>query len=296
MRLTPDQAFQIYEAGTFLVQEHGVALDARLVIDFAPMGVSTEKEATAVQTAVGREFAQRLADWCDAGGEDHSLHRLSFLDRSPAGGLSGTLLFHLPAAFQARAVAWFVAWFARFAVKSGKAPYSPTLDFRSGSDPRDSVARQWRLLRPLWGSIDPCAVVGGQPLLDRLAVRSSYRGSLGDIAGARYRTSNTIGPGARRHALRQQLPHASAWRAGRWDQLFTGWELREYRERQNERERRAAFERGLEQRRAETGDPLTLAHINLIARDERHVRDLPPELRLRRRPLWAPLTNVSAEG
>jgi hypothetical protein len=295
MTLTPRMAFDLYESGTFALQEYGAALDARLFVDFHAMSVSCDHEAAAVHTAVGRELAQRIASW-RAGTGGGTLHRISYIRRNACGELQGWLLFHLPAVHELRVRAWLSKWFARYADKQGNARWLPQLDYRPSSDPRDAVSAQWRSLRLIWGGLHPQDYVGALPLLHLLKVRGPDRHHAGFIHAARFHTSASIGPGAREAAASDVLGHVSAWRAGRWDQLFTGWELREHRERQRERDSRAAFDAALAVRRAATRDLLAIAHIEQIAAQENQRRSVPPELRVRAGPLWPSSPNANQRG
>ncbi len=296
MSLTVRTAFALYEAGTFALQEHGVALDARLFIDFPAMSVFCEHQAAAVHTALGRELAQRMASWAGPGTAGGTFHRTSYLTRNACGELQGWLLLHLPAVHERRARAWLTKWFARYADKNGTVRWLPTLDYRPSPDPRDGVSAQWRNLRVILGGLHPQDYVGGRPLLELLKVRAPDRQPAGLIEAARFHTSMSIGPGARAAAASEMLGHVSAWRGGRWDQLFTGWELREHRERQRERDRRAAFDTELANRRAATGDPLAIAHIEQIAAQEQQRRAVPPEHRPRAAPLWPGAFHTSQRG
>ena len=267
--LSAGQAADLYEAGTFLLQQHGVAFNSELSVDFASLGIHEERDGASLLTRLGRELAQIIIRGTAGVQPVKSLHRVSHISRDVEEKLHGYLVLHLPARMSVSAARWTERWFHRHAPTLSGKVISPKLNFLEPVDPRNSVDRHWRLLRGIWGGVDPSLEDEGVPLLDRLGVARPLRRSVGKVAGSRLHTSESIGPSARRAAAAEGMAHISAWREGRWDQLFERWELREHRVREALRAERTDRIAALAERRAATGDPLTLTLIDQLARDER---------------------------
>ena len=286
--LSARQARSIYEAATFLVQEYGVTFNAALLVDFSPLAIYTEVNAATLLTNLGRELAQLLPSWSGEIRSPISLHRLTSLSRRSDGNLNAQLLFHLPTTLEAVTRDWLIRWFGRYAAGSGTPVHVPLLEVPPAStDSRDAMDRHWRLIRRVLGGLDPRYMSGGLvPLIDRLKIPPGVRAPAGSIAGARFHTSETIGPGTRRKAELELLGHVSAWRASRFDQLYTGWEIREHREREALRGERAKFNLEIARRQAATGDPLARLILDQLAADERNRRNVAPLDRSRDRALW----------
>lgn len=284
--LSAGQARAIYEAATFLLQAYGVAFDAVLPISFKDLAINSEAEASKLLTAIGRELVQRFEAWGSGAGSSQDLHRLSYLNRDPQGNLHGLLLFHLPSSYEFDTRAWLDKWFVRFASQRVISGVPPALEYVKTADRRDAIDRHWRLVRRIWAGVDPALHAEHMPLIDRLRVSKHQRTPAGYLATARFHTSETISSGAREKAMEDRIGHVSAWHLGRWDQLFTGWETREHRERETFRNEREQFAADLLRRREATGDRLTHLQLDQLAADEQQQHDVAPDARSRSVPLW----------
>lgn len=288
------QAFECYEAATFLTQEYGVTLNAALPVNWRQFDANVEADFAARMTGLGRELAQRFSAWAPTHAAAGGLHRISFLGRDEVGALTAVMLFHLPDPLMVRTEDWLAGWFTRAARRHSPPAQIPVLDYRSPSDPRNSIGRQNRLLgRHIWAGIDPADDAQGVPLIERLGVPERQRRPAGQVVGARLHMSQSIGQRSQAEALEAGMGHVSAWRSGRWDQLLSGWEFREHRERADVRASRADRLAIFAARRAATGDPMTRALIDQLERDERASWMLDPLHRPRSRPCWPHPTNFN---
>lgn len=293
--LSSAQAAQVYEAATFLVQEFGIALNAALKINFIEFGIASEESAASLLTNLSREMAQRLRGRTGSAHTGPGLHRLSLLGRDATGNITGSLVFHLPAGTDIQG--WLNSYFGRFAHNQPGINDLPELDFRAPVDPRNALDRQWSLLRRyIWAGLDPALLIQNVPLIDHLAVANRQRHPAGAVERARLRFSHSIGRKGQTGAAAEGMAHLSAWHAGRWDQLFTGWELQEHRERVRLRERRCEALTLFEARRAVTGDPLALSVIDKLEHDERTSWAKDPLNRPRTRPFWTARSPKSGTG
>ena len=285
--LSVAQARTVYEASTFLTQIHGLCFNAALRVGFADWRIHHEDGAANLMTSVARELAQRLKDWTGASDSAGGLHRLSLLGRDPAGHLTGVLLLHLPMHVTPLAEDWLNNWFARFGHKKGVLTAPPLFDVAAPADPRNAVQRHWRLVqRHVWAGVDPDITMSGVSLTEQLGVAERYRRPAGRVSRPRLHLSQSISR-ANWAAVRDQgMAHVSAWEAGRWDQLLSGWELREYREREALRRQRDDILRAFNDRRDRTGDPLSRLTIDRLENQQRESWLVPPLDRPRTKPLW----------
>jgi DNA polymerase III delta prime subunit len=280
------QAAATYEAATYLIQAYGVTFNAALLLDFGALGVNAQRAGAALLTGFGREFAQRFSAWAANAEPAGGLHRLSLLGQIN-GSVTGVMLFHLPERLREQAAHWMEAWFARHARELGPGGRMPALDFCPTTDPRNAVGRHWRLLRRhVWAGLDPSDDAQGIPLIERLAVSERQRRPAGVILGPRLHLSQSISRKSRAQDVQEGMAHVSAWRSGRWDQLFTGWELREHREREALRASRAHRLATFHARYIGTGDPMTSMLIAQLEREERDSWMVDPLDRPRTRHCW----------
>lgn len=285
--LTTAQAREAYEATTFLTQVYGVTFNATFTIDFGKVRNGQEKVAAWLLTSVGRELGQRFRAWGAAAGGSTGVHRLTLLDRAPDQSVIGTMIFHSPASHELEARDWLAKWLQRAVQERGLPPQDALIDIRVATDPRNAIDRQWRLLRRhIWSSLNPKAYIEQAALIDRLGVLERDRRMLGQIKGSRLHKSNSIGPKARDEMNLVGMGHVSAWRSNRWDQLTSGWELREHRQRAIVRDAREERQAILNERRSLTCDPLTLAVIDHLEREQWAHCLVDPIERQRAEPLW----------
>ncbi|MCB2058279.1 MAG: AAA family ATPase [Novosphingobium sp.] len=278
--LTGQQAYDIYEAATFLIQEHGLYFNARLLIRFSALGISDEKQAASAFTDFCRNLAQRLKEW------GSPLHRIALLERTPE-GIHGRLVFHLPEPLRQQAHDWWKVYLTDRL--HGAATLEDACDAagRNETQPKRRTVQHWTLVRELWAGVDPSLTIDGVPLIDRLGVPRQLQRPAGRIEGRRrHNFSQSIGQSGQDHARDAMMPHVSAIAEGAWDQIATGWEFLEHRERQAERNRRQDIVSTLEERLACTGDPLARTALNQQFQAERRSWAVDARHRLRQRVSW----------
>lgn len=256
--LSEDQARDLYEAATFLIQRHGVTFNAFLTLDHAALGIETEDEAVQLVSDLTRELRLRLQDWAASAAEPDKaeLHRIVLLERPSAAGLSSAMVMHLPGFAEKKARRWIFEKFLPAQVGKTADIDPQWLEVRHIADARGAQAYHWELMRRIWRGADPEAVVDGQHLPDLLKVPNAARRPGGSITRRRFNISHGIGQSAQQREALELGAHYSAWSDRVWDWLFRYWELRDFGMRDRARIRRAERERAWRVERELTGDPL----------------------------------------
>lgn len=257
--LSEDQARDLYEAATFLIQRHGVTFNAFLTLDHAALGIETEDEAVQLVSDLTRELRSRLQDWAASAAEPDKaeLHRIVLLERSSPAGLSSAMVMHLPGFAEEKARRWIFEKFLPAQVAEMPDIDPQRLEVRHIADARGAQAYHWELMRRIWRGADPEAVVDGKQLPDLLKVPNAARRPSGSITRRRFNISQGIGRSSQQREAIELDPHHSAWSDQTWDWLFRYWELREFGLRERARIRRSERERTWRVERELTGDPLT---------------------------------------
>lgn len=226
---TVAQAKEIYEASTFLIQTYGVTFNAALEFDHASLDIRDEVDAIAVVSNYTKALAERYRNWAGSDESMARLHRIMWHGRKSV-GLRSRLVFQLPQAFEASYARWHDLYVDPLTgQKLSDHVGRPELSWGRNNQAR--VRTHWRLLRDVFGTLDPQFRIGGQYLLDRLAVPDDARREAGAWSARRYSVSETIGRDARKDAKRERLAHLSAWCPDGWDAMFSGWEFAEHEER-----------------------------------------------------------------
>jgi hypothetical protein len=229
------QAQEVYEVSTAGVQMYGRAWNT--LVRIAHPDTILDEEAAEITGDLLRQLRKCFFEKAARrDGMASDLHRIAFHERGGHGGLLTTILFHLPRALADEVRNWLAS--SEAGRRAGSAtPLVVDAEFPAGIG---HMARHWALVREIWGSISPGARIAGMPLLDVLKVPPGMRREAGVIGCRRFSFSQSISEGERLKAARHRMGHLSAWADREWDQLFTGWELREHKERINEMARREA--------------------------------------------------------
>lgn len=236
--LTLLQAFELYEPATFLAQAFGKCFNLCCTIDFAGSERADKDNAEIVSQMLKQLRARFFERPAQEQGPAADLHRLTFNERLPSGGLRSTVLMHVPAAAKSDLDAFFARWSNRH-----QEILQLGYDVQFHDHMPAALSHQWTLMRKLWAGLNPDERLGGAPALERLRVKPAFARVIGPIECRRYSISGCIGDGARRQAMIEQMGHLSAWADGAWDYLFRGWEGPEHTARSSEaqaRERRVA--------------------------------------------------------
>jgi DNA polymerase-3 subunit gamma/tau len=244
--LSPQQAEAIYEVATFLPQHYGLLFNAQVVLDHAALGYGDERSAADLTGALTHELGLRLRKW---GGGAAAFHWLAF-HRAEEGAVSTSLALHIPVELGDRAVTWLGTKVT--ALRPGgdtgagmKVKFDEALGNLPARTVRSRLARHWKMLRSMWAGVDPeishwKSQNARAPLVELLGAPRNEWGPVGALARIpRYTTSHTIAAGARKGAAVDRLGLLSAFKDAAWSEIDSGWELKEFEDRQGERRERA---------------------------------------------------------
>lgn len=273
---------RLYEPATFLPQATGCWLNALVEMRFSSSGEIPDHSAA---SRFGKQLAARLAAWggeVSAGTPKLPLHRITVLEGHDDGDLTAMMVFHLADDVLERAREWLGRYRAKVLEEAGAAAFY--LDLPTAGR---GAARQWALMRQLWRGIDPSLLLEEVPAFERLRIPKSQLRPAGRVPkGRRYNLSHSLSPEERKRQADKGMPHLSAWDDGVWDELFSGWEAMEYKERTAEVRRRERTLAQLEHERLSAGDALHRRALERIILDERESWPADPHLRPRTRKLW----------
>lgn len=242
------QVEDIYTAATFLAQEYGLLFNAHLRIDHTALGRGDEVAAGKLVSDLTHQLGIRLKGWGTATDQFHWL----YLHTRNASGLVTNLALHIPIKQGLRSEAWLkkrmIGWGGEeLAAGTWSFQFDEAQSTQAPNSESSRAKRHWRIVRQLWSGLDPrltYATQNGRALLvDLLKIPKSERRPAGILKEiARWGTSRELGPAARGHAEAANMPLLSAFRDLAWEHLATGWELREHRDRLDERRRRKEAE------------------------------------------------------
>ncbi len=245
--LTRADVFAQYRAATLLPQAYGLWFNTLVVSRWREFDVEGWPAVRTQFSALTHEMGMRLRDW--VGDAAFRLHWLAQHEVDAGGGFVTWLLLCVPPGLSARAREWTAEFLP---VPVGR------LANELGDDvwwsPAGSLATaHWRLVRVLWRALD-----GDLTLPDEAGVRRPLKALLGvpvqgpRVAGVlsegarRWSSSQTLGPGVWRAAVKERFAFVSVLDEPRWSRvrpwhaLDTGWEAFEYECRVAETARRAA--------------------------------------------------------
>ncbi len=262
--LNARQAEEIYTAATFLAQRYGVTFNARLTLNHAALGISDEKQAVALTSDLGKELGQRFDVWLkdDPGGPDKALlHRVVLHERLSDGTLASTILLHLDGAVEAKARDWIFRKFLAGRQLGGNGWQDDWLEVSHAKSAKGALAHQWQLVRRLWRGLDPSIEVDGVPLIDRLDVPNAWRQPAGDVSQRRFSVSQSLSQASRQEMATDLPSFRSLFAERRWDQLFSGWELKAFEARQTALHRLRMIQGDLQRERAVATDSLAMRQL-----------------------------------
>ncbi len=239
--LTAADARSIVNRASFLMQEHGVLFNTAFVVRPGLLGATSQAESLALIIAFGEALADQVRAW---GGPVSA--RLTLFARE---GLEvyGRLVAHLPCPRPgqagvdclARAPDWRRAWIARY----GNSGEDAIVQETAATDDAAALAFHWDHTLNLCAGLDPeildwdPRVSTCKPLVSLLGVRR--RQGLGPIIGhALVHTPAPLSDTAIARASVNRLEPLSAFDDRAWDELRSGWELREFEDRRTTRHER----------------------------------------------------------
>jgi DNA polymerase-3 subunit gamma/tau len=291
--LSMEQAERIYEAASFLGQEHGLLFNAHLELRHDLLGASGGREVAQLVSDMTHELGIRLRRWPSPPSQLHWLYVHQSAPR-PATQIA----LHLPKEHGARVEAWLGQRLVDWRGEASQEEGAWTLYFPEAQRPfagagvRHRVDRHWKLVRRLWGSLDPMALhwseEGGRvPLLDLLDVPISLRRRGGALGGLRrWSASGSLGPTAQAEAARGRMSFLSVFADQAWSHLAAGWELQEHADRATERQRRGTEADALRALIAGTPTELEKRRLEEELRQLRDSWPADPHLRRRSWPGW----------
>lgn len=148
------------------------------------------------------------------------------------------------------------------------------------------MSQHWKLIRELWGGLDPECVIDGIPVLELLQVPRPLRRGLGTIACRRLNLSQSIGDKARARNATERMGHLSVWTDRQWTRLFTGWEVREHQARLAEIKRREIRLDEIRRSYSTSGTMLERSVLEAVLAKERESWGFHPHDRARSWRVW----------
>jgi DNA polymerase-3 subunit gamma/tau len=243
--LSLQQAEAIYDVATFLPQHYGLLFNAHVILDHAALGCGDERSAADLTGTLTHELGLRLRKW---GGRGVQFHWLAF-HRAKEGAVTTSVAFHIPVEFGERAVLWLRDRVTTLRPGGDhdvgmKVEFTEALGNQPAKTDGKRLARHWKMLRSMWAGVDPeithWSDQGARaPLVDLLGAPRNEWGPIGTLAQVtRYTTSHSIAQGARKDAAVDRLGLLSAFKDAAWGEIDSGWELKEFKDRQVERRAR----------------------------------------------------------
>ncbi|WP_019994991.1 AAA family ATPase [Aureimonas ureilytica] len=237
--LSVAMAQAVFEAASFLMQEHGLAFNARLSVAHDGFRQFDPGSAAAFRAHLLSELRERLEHWT-AGRLDGRCLSIAVLERGfgAADGLVTNIAAHVPIALRDHLKEWLLFEFLpRFETPAR----SLFFDARAPRDVQAETNEHWGHVRWLCRGLNPriLALDGPDParagyrcLADLLGTMRGQRRPAGDIGEAeRIVVSPEIGPAAWSVAVAERLAPLSAFADRAWSFIDRGWERDEHQHR-----------------------------------------------------------------
>jgi len=248
LKNAPDGAFlslahaeAIYNASSFLVQEHGKCFNARLELNAQELGLSAPDKAVEFEQDLLHRLSLRLKDWS---GDRRSVLHYVLTHEVNDDAFVTRIVMHIPREPEDLRAA--VHEFVQRALPRHSSPLVPTFpDQRWRAPVVADFALHISLVRELWRSLDPGrthwnASRKREPLIDLLGVSSIKRRTAGKLVGRtrRVSSSDSLGRAAKAAATAKRMGLLSAFVDAAWSRIGDGWELAEHAHRTRTREER----------------------------------------------------------
>lgn len=240
--LTKSQVRELWDAGSFLVQEYGILLNTRIVIAHERLGLAEVRDGAHLVSDLVHELGMALKR--SAPKKCPRFHWLYVHNNGMNSGFSTTIVAYIPKELSDEADEWLFDHFLlnRF----GSSPPRDAVRMKVTGYQNDAgrVHRHWQLMRILCRSVNPEIKVRDDgerdALIDVLSISKRLREGFSILeVPQRWRVSETVGEQAQRKATVERLAPLSAFGDRAWGALFAGWELREYQDRQREKGERS---------------------------------------------------------
>jgi hypothetical protein len=244
--LSREDGRAIYDAASFLTQEHNLFFNALITIAYRPLRLSEPDAMTRLLTNFLDESGGRMERW------GHPWHYVYVHEHSNERGLHTHVLAHIAPAMRK----FFTDW-----ARDGKnsffwrhcretSPQAVDIVIKAPTTDRSKAQWQWDRVQYLTKGMDPDLtdrdMTDGtmRPFFDLIAQKENYRRPAG-ITPFRQRVggSRLIWTSAQRMAAKEGMPMLSAfgdkaWPYLRLDTIEPAWEAKEHVTRQGEREKR----------------------------------------------------------
>lgn len=234
--LTFEQARAFWNAGSFLVQEYGVLLNARLTFEHGGCGI-VEHQAASKHFGLFMHALTTFLNTIDVGdtskrSASEDFHWLYVHETDRNGALRTHLIAHIPPKAWPRVRRWFRS---RTCDEAQGANVRPATQLRllNLHRPERALLLHHNYLRLLCRGLSRTVTDGDNPVVDLLAVPKRWQGAVGRVTCAqRGRVSKTIGEGAQRRSAQVGLAMLSVVDRHAWGEHASGWELKEHKERE----------------------------------------------------------------
>lgn len=234
--LSVEDVRKLWDAASFMVQNYGALLNARIVIQHRNFDLKKESTPAELITDLFRELRIRLK------GKKDSVHWLYVHRHSREGGLVTDIVAHLPV-HGTDVDVWIRDKFLSRRVMGGgvaKSAVSVSRLAREKLNREKSWRRHLTLIRLLCGSLNKSDPEGAR--LMRVLGNKRFNHSLGKKATAQQRgVSRGIDVGAQ-HLASWDLSVLSPFMSSKLSAFSSGWEMDEYQYRQKLRRQRIALE------------------------------------------------------
>lgn len=246
--LTKAQVQQLWEASSFLVQEHGELLNTRLVVSHDRLGISDPDDATQLISDLTHELGMALRRW--SGSSHRGFHFLYVHEpySAPESGFRTVLAAVIPDRYADEAQHWLSERFLLKRFGGSREPKAVRMTILQSRNAKRRLQRHLQLVRMLCRMVDPSLQVldrGQRRTLEEVMglpqkVALDLPGGLG--LTRRFAVSRTMSTHAQSTIKAAKLSPLSAFADGAWSYLDTGWELREHEDRTREKQDRRAAE------------------------------------------------------
>lgn len=240
--LNKEQAFELYEAATYQLQEYGYPFNFCISVNHAALGQQDDYQCSSFAKSLSSKLAVAIrlemssAD-AVAYRRDPALNRIILHERCE-GGIVSTIIGAMPPELFDYTEHWIRdVYLQRSTSLKNADPRAIRLDFADLGNGRKGVERHWMLMRRLWRGTDPALQERGTPLLDLLQVPAWDRQPAGVFTRRRYSVSKGISESAQAASAEARLVHLSPVQDRAWNWVFSGWELQEYLSRCEEKVR-----------------------------------------------------------
>ena len=220
----------IYDAASFLAQHHGVWANGSVKLIVRANPAEVEAQAAHAISRLTHQLGMSIGGF-----------HWVYANRKCNDTVVCRVLAHVPYERIRDAEDWLKKTQAGWEAKQ-----HPSISFAwHFHDPQTKNARyreisrrkfHWEQIRLLWADLDPAIEHWGhnirQPLIDLLRARPKQEAPSEPLNRLkRVGVSHSLGPKARQAAEANMMGLLSAFRDAKWDQIDTGWELDEHRDR-----------------------------------------------------------------